>query len=111
MTDMVTLYGSSDDLIEVEGVMREEWWAKDEDYGDLVFLSCGAVLRIRFTDEGVWRIEVITTPDGVTVTVDTAPADDDDNYSDRATVTAESITWVAVNNQIVFTSGRVVGPS
>lgn len=80
----ITVSGSSDDLIEVEGAIREEFYLKDEDKGDLLAFSNGVVLRVRYTDEGVWRI----TPErgASLVTIEFAEGADSDNYSDRATI-------------------------
>lgn len=88
----VTVYGSSDDLIEVEGAIREEFTLHNEEDGDLLAFSNGVVLRVRYSEAGVWRISPVT---GVTmaVTIDPAPEHDDDNYSDRAVIDGE-VWWV-----------------
>lgn len=84
----VTVYGASDDLIEVEGDIREEFEWLDSDSAFLGF-SNGVVLRVTF--RSVWRIEPVTGVDRVQVVQ--CPEGDEDNYSDRATVTGD-VTWV-----------------
>ena len=89
----VTIYGASDDLIEIEGDIDEEWTALQMDDGDgaYVALSNGVVVTIRYTDEGVWRVAP-SAGDKSLVSVEFADGPDDDNYSDRATV-AGTIEW------------------
>lgn len=87
----VTVYGASDDLIEVEGDIREELpW----DYSGPAYLglSNGVVLRIQYGHvSGVWRIAPVAGADLVQVTQ--CPENDEDNYSDKATVTGD-VAWV-----------------
>lgn len=87
----LTVYGSSDDLIEVEGDVREEFYVSQNDDGDYLAFSSGVVLRIHYTNAGVWRITPVAGASRVTI--DHAPEDDEDNYSDRATL-HESASWV-----------------
>lgn len=92
----VTIYGASDDLIEVEGDVTEEFNAIEfggEQPAYLAF-SDGTLLRIEYSDTGVWRITPIVRG-AAGLTIVQAPGDeDDDNYSDRATLDGE-IRWVA----------------
>lgn len=98
----ITVYGSSDDLIEIEGDIREEFYAIDigqSDEGGLLAFSDGTVLRIAYTDDGVWRITPVHT--GLcTFNIVQAVSADDDNYSDRATLSGETISWVVLGSKI-----------
>lgn len=99
MTYTLEIYGASDDLIEVEGAIREEFDPSGDDDGTLLVCSNGTVLRITYTDAGIWRIVPVTTGYGSTV-IDLAPEDDDDNYSDVATVTFDlAPVWVVCANR------------
>ena len=49
---MIKVYGASDDLIEIEGDIREEF---SGDRGYLGF-SNGTVIHIYYTSKGIWRI-------------------------------------------------------
>lgn len=93
----ITVSGASDDLIEVEGAIREEFSAYGEDDGNLLAFSNGVVLRIVYSDAGVWRITPVCGASRVTVTL--APEDDEDNYSDRAVIEDEA-TWVVFGKEI-----------
>lgn len=86
----VSICGASDDLIEIEGDVREEFTTM-ADAGALVGASNGALLRIRYTDSGTWRIQPVAGAD--LIDVKQCAEDDEDNYSDVATV-AGDIAWV-----------------
>lgn len=85
----VTVYGSSDDLIEVEGDVREEFHWNDALPAYLRF-SNGVVLRVVWFT--FWRITPVERADLVSVAQ--CPEDDEDNYSDRALVSGD-VAWVA----------------
>jgi hypothetical protein len=86
----VTIYGASDDLIEVEGDIREEYYARDAgDMANAVVFPDGSVVAIEYTPAGVWRIGLERQGAGTTVEHVRAPEDDDDNYSDRVTLKSD----------------------
>ena len=85
--------GYSDDLIEIDGDIREEfpYQGNDEDQGDLLAFSDGTILRIVFG--GPWRISLVVLGTDTTFTLVQAPEDDDEVYSDKATLSGD-ISWV-----------------
>ena len=90
------VYGASDDLIEIDGDISEEFSSYDEDGdGALLAFSTGTVLRVKYDKNGVWRITPVVGPP---CTIVQAPEDDEDNYSDRATI--EGATWVVLGTAI-----------
>ncbi|MDQ0376537.1 hypothetical protein [Amycolatopsis thermophila] len=91
---MLKIYGASDDLIEVEGDVREEFDALATHR--LVAVSNGVLLRVEYDQDGVWRIKPLAGADRVHVVQ--APAGDEDNYSDVATID-EDVEWVACGGQ------------
>lgn len=100
-----TLYGASDDLIELDGDVSEEFDAyRAEADGTLVTFSNGVVLRITYNHDGIWRIVPVVNPEGSTLTIEQAPENDDDNYSDRATIEMP-IRWAVCRNTIVHARG------
>lgn len=52
---MIKVYGANDDLIEVEGDIREEFYADDAEATILGF-SDGTLLSVEFDRDGIWRI-------------------------------------------------------
>lgn len=98
MSGETTVSGASDDLIEVEGAIRAEFHVLGEgDDGSLLAFSNGVVLRVCYTEEGLWRITPLRGASGVTVTF--ADAEDEDCYSDRA-VLHELVGWVVLGSEI-----------
>lgn len=87
----ITVYGASDDLIEITGDITEEWSAYDPVY---LTMSNGSVWRIAYNDFGIWRITPVIVPTTCRydLVICTSDDGDDDNYSDRLTV--EGVTWV-----------------
>jgi hypothetical protein len=102
----VTVYGASDDLIEVEGDIDEEFNAiSAPENGHLLAFSDGTVLRIDYSELGIWRITpVFRSGLGFDLTIVQAPEDDDSNYSDRATLNGD-ITWVVHGDAAASTKG------
>ncbi len=92
----IILYGSSDDLIELEGDIQEEFTlaAVEDDDTMIVGFSNGILVRIRYTSEGVWRI----TPIVGDVSIVQAPEGDEENYTDRATIEG-NIEWAVCAGQ------------
>jgi hypothetical protein len=92
----VIIYGSSDDLIEVDGDKREEFYALGDE-NNFVCCSDGTVLQLVYDDEGMWRITIIHSGSAeIEVTLAT---DIDDDYSDRAVLTGD-ISWVVYENEL-----------
>ena len=93
---MIKICGSSDDLIELEGDVTEEFSFTDNgEGGDLLAFSNGTVLRINYdyANSGVWRIIPVVHGTGRFVLTQ-CPEDDEDNYSDIAEIHDADITWV-----------------
>lgn len=91
----ITIYGASDDLIEVEGDVTEEFNALAkglEEGGHAIACSDGTLLRIEYTESGVWRIAPVVKGSGE-LSIVQAPEDDDENYTDKATLSGD-IRWV-----------------
>lgn len=88
----ITVYGASDDLIEVEGDIDEEFSYKNDEYGDVLGFSDGSLIRILYDRDGVWRITPLVKGTNV-IEVTQALSGDEDNYSDRATLDG-AIKWV-----------------
>lgn len=57
----IKIYGDSDDLIEIEGQIREEFnfFPDDENENRLLAVSDGTLLRINYDADGIWRITKI----------------------------------------------------
>lgn len=53
----ITIYGASDDLIEIEGDVEEEfnWYPTKTDEDGFLAVSDGTLLRVRYDEDGIWR--------------------------------------------------------
>lgn len=91
---MVTVYGASDDLIEVEGHLSEEFNPSDHNGETSMLLAFGdgTVLLVSYTDTGIWRIRRTYTGTAV-YAMDEDPGDLVDRYSDRVTLSGD-LRWV-----------------
>jgi hypothetical protein len=54
---MIKFYGSSDDLLEIDGDIYEEFYVPD-DKPFYVALSDGTLLRIHYDEDAIWRIHL-----------------------------------------------------
>ncbi len=93
----VTVYGSSDDLIEIDGDISEEFSVPAYNNPTaLLAFSDGTVLRITYTPDGLWRITPVTVAGEYVLHQAT---DEATAYSDRATLSGD-ITWVVLGTEI-----------
>lgn len=90
-----TVYGYSDDLIEIEGDIVEEFNVTEHDEYSYLAFSNGVVLRIRYEDDGVWRIHPMRSASKVTIEYAHHLAD---VYSDHAVI-EEPISWVVYGDR------------
>jgi hypothetical protein len=97
----ITVYGASDDLIEVEGGFSAEFNVYDDE-GVLLACSDGTVLGIVYDKGGCWRITPRRMGWGVFSKVESSGPDGDD-YSDRVTIEGD-VVWVALTSEEKFAS-------
>ena len=97
----VTIYGSSDDLIELEGGISEEFTyplnhGSDCD-GVLLAFGDGTLLRMIYDEDGVWRITVLIKGTA-SLSKTEGEVGADDNYTDRLTLVGD-LRWAVVGDQ------------
>jgi len=97
----IVVYGSSDDLIEIEGGISEEFSAPSGGKGLLAF-SDGTLLRFVYDAAGVWRFTLAMGGRAEYEKAE-APEGDDDNYSDRVRLIGD-IHWVALGEVMAWAS-------
>jgi hypothetical protein len=100
------VYGASDDLVEVEGDVREEFNPKHDDKPSYLAVSDGTVLRITY--DGQWHISRVAEG-AAEYAHDAATAEDGDPredgspcYSDRVTLTGAGdlpLAWVVFGDR------------
>lgn len=88
---VVEIYGASDDLIEIEGDIEEEFYYKEGERNLLAF-SNGSVLEIEYTPQGMWRVTPIKLGNASGYSKVEA-TDEHTDYSDRVTLIGD-VDWV-----------------
>jgi hypothetical protein len=92
----LVIYGASDDLIEVEGDFTDEIGAYGcgETEPAYLAISDGTLLSVEYGDGGVWRFTLVRQG-RANMVKEEAPQDDENNYSDRITLTdPQPFEWV-----------------
>jgi hypothetical protein len=95
------IYGTSDDLIEVEGAIDEEFPApqQGDETGGYVAISDGTLLSITYTNVGFWKISVISLG-GQTALIMAKATDLDNDYSDKVILNGD-FSWVLMGTDLV----------
>lgn len=90
----IKVFGASDDLVEIEGDIREEFYAVSaEDKPTLLAFSDGTLLQIQYGvgNQAFWRITPLVY--GTAKYSKVEATDEDTNYSDVVTLEGE-FKWV-----------------
>jgi hypothetical protein len=99
----ITIYGASDDLVEVDGNVKgcDEYY-----YSEAVIVLEPTQDRFRIKYDGVWRVSYEHVTGLLRYHVELAPEDDEDNYTDKATVSGD-IARVTVYSSWPVSSGEI----
>lgn len=95
---IVKVYGVSDDLVEIEG---SSYWEDEIDCYDKdvrIWFCDGTVIRIRYADGGIWRIE-IEAQGTEKHRLDVCSGEDEDDYSDCFYINAEITSHAVINKE------------
>lgn len=87
----ITISGHSDDCIEVDGDVSEEFYAGPDDTA-WIRLNCGTIIQVTYDDNGRWRTTIILPTPGFTIdSYYRAPVDDpeDRDYTDKLTISGD----------------------
>lgn len=90
--------GASDDLIEIEGDIREEWYSyeKPKQY---IAVSDGTLLSIEYDNDGIWRVHKIF---GGQASLAKEEGDTEKDTFDIVTLTSDvPFKWVCLCVQMV----------
>lgn len=101
---MIKVYGAIDDLIEVEGDIREEFgyhYSESDPTAKFLAFSDGTALKITYgLDDCCWRISVYASNPESNVK-HTPATSEDSGYTDVVVIEAD-IKWVVVGEQFVM---------
>lgn len=97
---MIKVYGASDDLIEIDGDIREEF---NTDEGILLF-SDGTMLEVRFNAFSQWRIDVLQEGQAHVHYASKLGLLDDDGGTEVVHLIGGDIKFVAFVDSLVWAS-------
>jgi hypothetical protein len=104
---MIEIYGASDDLIELEGDISEEFNPDTNRSGDTLFsflaFSDGTVLSVIYGPEGIWRINRRIA--GTSKYTKIEPTGD--QYSDRVILDG-TFSWVLFGSKFELNQSNLV---
>jgi hypothetical protein len=99
VTHTITIHGSSDDLICLDGFIRDEFIPNNSDYESILRFNDGTSLAVKYDEEGCWRIRPLTI--GEFTSYEHVPAidPDDDVYYDTVTLVGPITNVQFINNK------------
>lgn len=92
----ITVYGASDDLVEIEGDITEEFSFYSDGEERLLAFSDGTLLSIYYDDNGIWRINRLVTGQSLYSKVDGDVVSD---TNDVVTLSGCTINWVVFGDK------------
>lgn len=93
----IKIYGASDDLIEIEGDINEEFnWIADDDETRLLAFSDGTLLRVMYDRDGIWRLNKVASGTAEFLKVE---GDVEKDTPDEVTLSGVEIKWVVLGEQ------------
>lgn len=101
---MLKIYGSSDDLIEVDGTSLNEEFNysgrdRDDDKGAYLAFSDGTLLSCTYDRDGIWRFNILSKGKSF-ISKDECIEEKDGRYSDHVFM-GEDMQWVVFGDQLV----------
>lgn len=93
MKNVIKIYGHSDDCIEIDGDIEEEFTYYDDEPHYLGF-SDGTVLKIFYDETGLWKIVQINKGEADFEFEFVATDAESDDYSDIVILKSAKIDWV-----------------
>lgn len=107
---MIKVYGQSDDLIEIVGDIEEEFGLgldEAEKTGVVLAFSCGTLIKVKYENDGLWRITTLVR--GRAQVTHTQAIEADGEYSDTLTIdTEEDVAWVAKGDAYILGNRPIV---
>ena len=93
----ITVYGASDDLIEIEGDIREEFnWIPEERETRVLAFSDGTLLRVSYDDDGIWRLVRMVKG---SANFEKVEGDAEEDTPDKVTLSGAEIKWVVLGEE------------
>lgn len=100
----VIVFGASDDLIEVDGDIREEFNCYDEEHPQYLAFSEGTILSIFYSSKGLWEIRRVAIGNAKYSKKEAIENPKDNEYSDVVTLESDNIQWVVFGSSIAYSN-------
>lgn len=97
----VEIYGAGDDLIEIEGDIREEFdsYQPANGYTCYVAISDGTLLSVNYDDDGFWRLHILVKGADSEIEKEEVDYSEENSYSDIIKIETPSIEWIVFSEQ------------
>ena len=95
----LTIRGFSDDIVEIDGDIKQEFGHYDDENACYIAVSDGTVLRMQYMDNGFWRIQPLYIGSASFDKHEGTNADDD--YSDVVTLDGQ-FEWVVCGDAVAL---------
>ena len=100
--DEIVIYGASDDLVEVDGSIIEEFfYPLDPEKPQFLAFSDGTVLSILYDNDGIWKIRQVAIGKAQYSKKEVVSSDSDE-YSDKVTLKGGNIQWVVFGSAFAY---------
>lgn len=98
----ITIYGASDDLIEIEGDILEEFnfYPRGEE-SRILAVSDGTLLRVYYDKDGIWRLNKIS---GGSADFQKIEGDVEKDTPDKVVLSGVSFRWVVMGEGLALPS-------
>ncbi len=94
----ITITGASDDLIEIDGAIREEFnWSGDEEDRCYLAVSDGTLLSANYDKDGIWRFALVERGTAKFSKVEGIVSED---TNDVVTLDGDRLTWVVMGESM-----------
>lgn len=98
---MLKVYGTSDDLIEMEGDLSEEFcFYPDDDKTERLGFSDGTIVSVTYDNDGIWRLNLLMKGTLFDFKEEFKGSPNDNKYYSDVLYFKEGIGWVLYGNQL-----------
>lgn len=105
-TDVIKVYGASDDLLEIEGAIDEEFgvYGTDEDNPAYLTFSDGTAVSCVYDSDGIWRMRLLSKGSSF-ISKDECVEETQDNHSDIVWL-GDDVKWVILGSQFARATSK-----
>lgn len=96
----ITITGASDDLIEIDGDISEEFmYYPDDEKNCYLAVSDGTLITVRYDEDGIWRFDVIVRGAARVGKVTGDVTQDTNDVIDLELIVGGQFNWVIIGGE------------